>query len=152
MKIEELGKFFSSLDNPVKLRIIDLISREGSQSLTDVRNKLKVSFSTAFKYLNQMQDSGVLKSRREVKGGREKILYSLSEFDLNLSSKGISEIISEKKNGPESFTILDFEGRVRELNLQSLSKMISDDRSAVLVKDFKNDFGERGAKKTCRTG
>jgi anaerobic ribonucleoside-triphosphate reductase/ribosomal protein S25 len=125
---EQLSKFLSALDNPVKLRIIDSIYREGSLSLTDVRNKLKISFSTAFKYLNQLESAGVLNCKRTVVNGRQKNLYFLSAFDFRFSPETISGLFREKEVSimKKPVMMLDWEGKLQKFDIGLIEKILYD--------------------------
>jgi anaerobic ribonucleoside-triphosphate reductase/ribosomal protein S25 len=125
---DQLSKFLSALDNPVKLRIIDSIYKEGALSLTDIRNKLKISFSTAFKYLNQLESAGVLNCKRTVVNGRQKNLYFLATFDFRFSPATISEMFGGKEAAvaKRHVMMLDWEGKLQEFDVGLVEKILYD--------------------------
>ena len=73
-------KFIKALGKKDKLDIINLILLKGEKSITDVRNELKLSFSTSHKYLDELEKAGLLKSKIEKKGKRIKKLYSIINY------------------------------------------------------------------------
>jgi len=125
---EQLSKFLSALDNPVKLRIVDSIYKEGSLSLTDIRNKLKISFSTAFKYLNQLENAGVLNCKRAVMDGRQKNLYYLAHFDFRFSPETISAMFRGKEESymKKPVMMLDWEGKLQQFDIGLIEKILYD--------------------------
>lgn len=92
----DLIKVCKALNCENKLRIIDLIFRKGKKSITDVRNELNLSFSTTHKYLNQLEEAGILFSREITENNRQKKVYHLNGFFLELSPEKISEIVKKE--------------------------------------------------------
>lgn len=92
----DLIKVCRALNHENKLRIIDLIFRKGKKSITDVRNELNLSFSTTHKYLNQLEEAGILFSREIFENKRQKKVYQLNPFVFTLTPKKISEIVKEE--------------------------------------------------------
>ncbi len=123
MKPEKLAELLSALDNPIKLKIVDLIAREGSKSLSDIRNELKISFSTAFKYLNQMEKAGILRCRK-IRDGRKKNIYTLEKFKLDISPEGISQVFSRKERGrKKKLLAIDWEGKLQEFDIDVIERI-----------------------------
>lgn len=98
----DLIKVCKALNCENKLGIVDLIFRRGKKSITDVRNELNLSFSTVHKYLNQLEDAEILFSRDITENNRQKKVYHLNDFFLELSPEVISQnaktIIKEYSN------------------------------------------------------
>lgn len=92
----EIAKKISVLDNEVKLKILALLIEEGSKSITDIARDLNLNFSTAHKYLEQLEASGLVASK-QVSENRLKRLFTIKDFDIELSPKGISQILSGSK-------------------------------------------------------
>lgn len=96
----DVAKKISALDNDVKLKILALLIEEGSKSITDISKELNINFSTAHKYLEQLE-AACLVASKEVSENRLKRLFTIKDFDIALSPKGISELINGK-NGKET--------------------------------------------------
>lgn len=125
MNVYQLTKILSVLDNPVKLKIIDVIYREGPMSLTDVKDRLKLSFSTTFKYLNQLERAGILNCKRTSVKGRPKNIYSVKFFDIRISPDTIADAMkgSESEEKKRSVVVLDWEGRLQNFDLSLLKEI-----------------------------
>jgi ribonucleoside-triphosphate reductase len=120
-QISDIIKIFKALDREEKLKIVNLIAKEGENSVTDVKKKLKLSFSTAHKYLNDLEKSGILKSTMKITGGREKKLYSLTDFEITLNPRNI--FAQNENKMPESIIqIVDSQGLPQELKISKLSE------------------------------
>ena len=93
LTINRLNKLCLALNHPLKLEIIDLIFRKKEKSITDVRNELNISFSTAHKYLNLLEKAGILYYITNWKNSRLKKIYFLNAFTIEITPKIISEIV-----------------------------------------------------------
>jgi len=109
----DLIKICRALNCENKLRIIDLIFRKGRKSITDVRNELDLSFSTTHKYLKQLEDAEILFSENVAEDNRDKKIYSLNGFLLNLSPARISQAASHitKREDKLKYYRMDILGR-----------------------------------------
>ena len=94
--LAEIANKLRALDNEVKLKILALLIEEGSKSITDISKELDINFSTAHKYLEQLEAAGLVTSK-QVSENRLKRLFYVRDFDIELSPKGLSELISGKK-------------------------------------------------------
>ncbi len=94
--LEPVARKIQALDNPVKLKILAMLIEEGSKSVTDISKDLKLNFSTAHKYLEQLQSAGLVSSK-EVSENRLKRMFFVEPFDLDISPQGIAKIIDGKK-------------------------------------------------------
>jgi len=94
--LTEVASKLRALDNEVKLKILVLLVEEGSKSITDISKELDLNFSTAHKYLEQLEAAGLVTSK-QVSENRLKRLFYVRDFDIELSPKGLSELISGKK-------------------------------------------------------
>lgn len=92
--LRDLAKKISALDNPVKLNILSLLVESGSLSITDIAKKLDINFSTAHKYLEQLEASGLVKSK-QVTENRLKRIFTIQDFVIELSPKSLFQKSSE---------------------------------------------------------
>ena len=99
----DVAKKISALDNDVKLKILALLIEEGSKSITDISKELDINFSTAHKYLEQLEAAALVASK-EVSENRLKRLFTIKDFDIEISPKGISEMINGKNGKKPSET------------------------------------------------
>lgn len=117
------------LDNPDKLRILDLLFREGEKSITDVRKQLRMSFSTTHKFLSEMEKSGLLSSRTETKGKLKK-LYKIEDFSLSLTPQSISDMlradVPKEEEKPFSIRVIGSNGEVENFSVEDLKKICTD--------------------------
>jgi len=114
----EVSKKISALDNDAKLKILALLIEEGSKSITDIAHNLNLNFSTAHKYLEQLEEADLVASK-EVSENRLKRLFTIRDFDIDLSPKGISEIISggkEAKDAKKGLRVLDEKGALENFD------------------------------------
>ncbi|OGI16048.1 hypothetical protein A3K63_02120 [Candidatus Micrarchaeota archaeon RBG_16_49_10] len=111
----DLVKVCKALNCETKLRIVDLIFRKGSKSITDVRNGLNLSFSTTHKYLNQLEEANILSSNEVTENNRKKKIYRLNGFFLELNPGKISEIVKKeyitKREDRLKYHVTDILGR-----------------------------------------
>jgi DNA-binding transcriptional ArsR family regulator len=104
--LTDLAKKISALDNPVKLNILSLLVESGSLSITDVAKKLDLNFSTAHKYLEQLEAAGLVTSK-EISDVRLKRQFTVKNFDITLSPEAISKGYFKKAAEGKDFIILD---------------------------------------------
>jgi len=119
-QISDLIAMFKALDREEKFKIISLIAKEGENSVTDVKKKLRLSFSTAHKYLNDLEKAGILKSIVKISGTREKKLYSLTDFKINLNPHNIFTQTKTVAMPESTIQIVDSQGLTQELKTSKL--------------------------------
>jgi len=101
---EVVAEKIRSLDNPVKLKILDLLIREGEKSITDIAKILDLNFSTAHKYLEQMEGSKLVSSRQVIEN-RAKRSFKVNNFNLNLTPSAFR--LSEPKETGKEYRIIN---------------------------------------------
>lgn len=119
-EISNLISKFRALDREEKFKIINLIAKEGENSVTDVRKKLKLSFSTAHKYLTELEKSNILKSNMKVTGGREKKLYSLKDFEIHFNPRNMFDQPKSISSYGSSIMVVDSHGLPQEIKMNML--------------------------------
>ena len=72
-KLEAAAGKLRAISHPMRIAIIDLLSRSEQMSVTDIYKKLDIEQATASHHLSILKNKGVLLSKREGK----KIFYSL---------------------------------------------------------------------------
>jgi|GEM_PF-3047337 len=108
----DLSKKIQSLDNPVKLNILSSLVESGSLSITDIAKKLNINFSTAHKYLEQLQAAGLVTSR-QISDNRLKRMFFIKDFNIELSPKSLFKKTSEaNKSSKPKFRLLDNSGQL----------------------------------------
>ena len=118
------------------------IYSHGKKSITDIRKELNYNFSTTHKYLNEMENAGLLSSDKVSENGRMKKLYSIKSFNINISPESISGI-KEKDNNDDmkKIMIITTEGRIIPFDPNLLKKIFisscdTHHKSSVLFLDF----------------
>ncbi len=94
--LEPVANKIRALDNPVKLKILAMLIEEGAKSVTDISRDMSLNFSTAHKYLEQLQAAGLVSSK-EVSENRLKRMFFVEPFDLDISPHGIAKLVEGKK-------------------------------------------------------
>lgn len=82
-----------ALNEKEKLQIVDLILTKGKKSITDVKSELNLNFSTAHRYLNELENAGILTSEKTIEGGRQKKMYSVRKFKFTLDPISLSSLV-----------------------------------------------------------
>lgn len=77
-KLEMAASKLRAMSHPMRIAIIDLLSREPKLSVTEIYEKLDIEQATASHHLNILKNKGVLDSKREGK----KIYYQLKNITL----------------------------------------------------------------------
>lgn len=72
-ELEKAAFILKTIAHPTRLAIIDLLSKEGKQTVSEICNKLNLEQSLASHHLSVMKLKGVLLSEREGKN----VYYSL---------------------------------------------------------------------------
>ena len=68
-----------ALDNEVKINILKFLAEEGEKSITDISKSLDINFSTAHKYLEQLERAKFVHSST-VSKTRLKRLFKINNF------------------------------------------------------------------------
>lgn len=63
--VQQAARVLKCIGHPVRLQIIDLLEREGEQTVTQIYEALELEQAVASQHLNLMRDKGILASRRE---------------------------------------------------------------------------------------
>lgn len=69
---DKIRKLCTALNHHLKLRIIDYIYKNNGKSITDIKNRFNVSFSTVHKYLDQLEKADILYSITSISAGGTK--------------------------------------------------------------------------------
>jgi len=118
LEFKKLSSIFRALDNETKLSILSLISEEGAKSVTDISKALRINFSTAHKYLEDLENAGLVKSRQETQN-RLKRMFSVQDFNLNLSPEGINSNAKKIKKG---FKVVTEGGHIQNFSEEKFMK------------------------------
>ncbi len=112
-----------ALGNDVKLKILALLIEEGSKSITDISKELNINFSTAHKYLEQLEAAGLVSSK-QISENRMKRMFTIRDFDLALSPTGISEMINGKseKEAKKGLKVLNEKGELVDFDEKIFSQ------------------------------
>jgi len=115
--LTEVAKKLQALDNDVKLKILVLLVEEGSKSITDISKELNINFSTAHKYLEQLEGANLVASK-QVSENRLKRLFTIKDFDIELSPKGLSDFVSgeSKKEIKGKFKVINQKGQLEDFD------------------------------------
>ena len=121
--LESIAKKLSVLDNEVKLKILALLVDQGAKSITDISKDLGINFSTAHKYLEQLEAANLVTSK-EVSENRLKRMFVINDFNIELSPKSISEILSAKKTKEtkKTFNVINEKGEVVDFDEKLFSQ------------------------------
>lgn len=104
------------LDNEVKLKILALLTDTGAKSITDISRILNLNFSTAHKYLEQLERVGFVQSKQETKNRLKRMFY-VQNFSINLTAQNISKLVhgeqpDAKNSEGKTINIITDEGLV----------------------------------------
>lgn len=77
-KLEAVASKLRAISHPMRIAIIDLLSKDKRLSVTEIYEKLDIEQATASHHLNILKNKGVLNSKRVGK----KIFYSLKNVTL----------------------------------------------------------------------
>ena len=135
---EAFARLCNALNAPEKLRIVDLIFFHGSQSITDVQKKLNLNFSTAHKYLNEMEMAGILSSHEQVEGGKRKKMYQVKPISLNVNPEFLSSLVRKRpmpdqpaEGSFRDFWFIDWGGNLSKLNAGEVQEALVKQRASV---------------------
>jgi DNA-binding transcriptional ArsR family regulator len=118
------------LDNEVKLQILALLADTGAKSITDISRILNLNFSTAHKYLEQLERVGLVRSQQET-CNRLKRMFYIQNFMINLTPRNISTIIRGEAVdlGDEQygkFNIITHSGKLERFDKYKFAKLYLD--------------------------
>ena len=63
--VEDTARMLRCLGHPVRLRILDLLEREGERTVTEIYEALELEQAICSQHLNLMRDKKILASRKE---------------------------------------------------------------------------------------
>ena len=63
--VETTARMLKCLGHPLRLRILDLLEREGELTVTEVQEALELEQAVCSQHLNLMRDKGILARRKE---------------------------------------------------------------------------------------
>lgn len=63
--IQQAAAMLKCIGHPVRLKIIELLDREGEQNVTAIYEALEIEQAVASQHLNLMRDKRILASRRD---------------------------------------------------------------------------------------
>jgi len=78
-KLEKAASRLRAIAHPVRLAIIEMLTKESRLSVTEIYLRLDIEQASASHHLNIMKNKGILQSRRDGK----KIYYSLQNTTLS---------------------------------------------------------------------
>ena len=84
------------LDNEVKLKILALLTESGAKSITDIAKQLNLNFSTAHKYLEQLEHAGFVRSKQENENRLKRMFY-IQDFCVHIDPGNVSRILKGEK-------------------------------------------------------
>lgn len=121
--LADLAKKIGALDNSVKLNILSLLVEVGSLSITDIAKKLNINFSTAHKYLEQLEAASLVTSK-QVADNRLKRIFTIQEFNIELSPKALFKKATESNNHKEKskFKMFDTTGQLTDFDEEEFSQ------------------------------
>jgi predicted transcriptional regulator len=114
------------LDNEVKLKILALLTENGAKSITDISKNLNLNFSTAHKYLEQLEYAGFVKSKQETENRLKRMFY-IQDFCVHIDPRNISDILKGKnvehgEEAYEDFNIITNAGELERFNKFKFAK------------------------------
>jgi DNA-binding MarR family transcriptional regulator len=121
--LADIANKIQALDNSVKLNILSLLVEAGSLSITDIAKKLDINFSTAHKYLEQLEGADLVASK-QVADNRLKRMFTIQDFNIELSPKALFKKSTESNNHKEKskFRILDNMGQLVDFDEEIFSQ------------------------------
>ncbi len=121
MPLNDIVKKIKALDNKTKLEILMLLIKEGSKSITDISKELRINFSTAHKYLEQLENADIVKSKQVVKD-RVKRVFFVKDFSIDLSPRSINDFNQSKPKQETGFNIITESGKLEFFDTKKFSK------------------------------
>lgn len=115
MDIEKVSEQIQALDKPEKLRIVTLLSEEGRKSISAVARELDIHFSTTHKYLEQLEEAGLVRSKT-VKEDRLKRYFYVKDFNIELSPSALTASPPSEKDEEDTFKVINNRGELIQFN------------------------------------
>ena len=115
---------FKALDNEVKLKIFGFLVEEGAKSITDISKGLRINFSTAHKYLEQLEQAGLVTSKSIAKDRLRRLFY-VQDFSIDFSPRGVANLLSgrrEKVKIKGGFKVITDKGEEEQFDEKKFSK------------------------------
>ena len=130
MKNTKVIEQLKVLDNEVKLKILALLTESGAKSVTDISKQLNLNFSTAHKYLEQLEHAGFVRSKQEHENRLKRMFY-IQDFYISLSPSNISKILKcEELDRPAdeygNFNIITDDGTLEKFDKFKFAKPYMD--------------------------
>lgn len=100
LELEELAKKLKALAHPLRLKIINLLAREGEHMyLSEIAKDLGISRALAKVHLKKLQSADMVKSRVILVEGEARALryYELQDFDIHISPKLLKEEVENNE-------------------------------------------------------
>ena len=121
--LADIANKIQALDNSVKLNILSLLVEAGSLSITDIAKKLDINFSTAHKYLEQLEGADLVASK-QVADNRLKRIFTIQDFNIELSPKALFKKSTESNNHKEKskFKVFDTSGQLVDFDEEEFSQ------------------------------
>ncbi|MBR9707041.1 MAG: hypothetical protein GOV15_01260, partial [Candidatus Diapherotrites archaeon] len=121
----ELSNACHALDNDQKVAVIKLVLEKGQTTVTEVRNSLNLSFSTAHKYLNQLEDAKLITSKSTFENGKKKRIYTIKDFSIKISPKTLLENSTINKEKDSNIEIVSKIGMKTKFNLTDIKNTLT---------------------------
>lgn len=126
MQNEKVIEQLKVLDNEVKLRILALLTESGAKSITDIAKQLNLNFSTAHKYLEQLEHAGFVRSKQETENRLKRMFY-IQDFCIHVDPDNIASILRGQavEHGEEAyadFSVITDYGKLERFNKFKFAK------------------------------
>ncbi len=92
-EIESITKVFNLAGNPMRLKILFLLHREGQMCPCDLSDVLDISVGGVSQHLRKLKDGGLVKDKKVGKT----IFYSLIEENVGLIFSSIDDLVNDNK-------------------------------------------------------
>jgi len=119
--LKSVATKLKALDNEVKLKILALLIEEGAKSITDISKTLNINFSTAHKYLEQLEEAKLVTSK-QVADNRLKRLFYVQDFNIDLSPTGIANLFAKTKKSSSKLKVINESGEVVDFDEKLFSQ------------------------------
>lgn len=92
-EIERITKVFNLAGNPMRLKILFLLHREGQMCPCDLSDVLDISVGGVSQHLRKLKDGGLVNDKKVGKT----IFYSLIEENVGLIFPSIDDLVNDNK-------------------------------------------------------
>jgi len=92
-EMESITKVFNLAGNPMRLKILFLLHREGQMCPCDLSDVLDISVGGVSQHLRKLKDGGLVKDKKVGKT----IFYSLIEENVGLIFSSIDDLVNDNK-------------------------------------------------------